>query len=156
MPTTKITFDGRSPEEAWAEIREPRDVPESKRRATIDLVGKVLPFQNDVQALQALVNGGAENLAPLALDPAKAVEMIEIVSAVGDAVILAFVKAWPWGEVSREVLLDEVPGDVYAELRQRLLPLFGEIAPKFDVDSAVIGTTEGGAPIVDRGSPTQP
>lgn len=140
---------------AYAELRQIADVPEGKRRPVVELATAALPMLGELQALQVAVQGGAADVASMA--GAVKPETLTLISKIGDAMVLAFVKAWSWGAVTEEVLLSELPGDAYAELRDVCLPLFAEIAPKFDANSAVVGEDPiTGAPIVDRGSPTSP
>lgn len=154
MPSGRVTY--RDDPNLWAEFRQIEDVPEGKRRPVITEATTMLPKIGELQTLQAALNNDGVKIDPATAAALMGGDTISAISTIADLMVVAFVRAWSWGEVTVEVLMNEVPGDVYGQLRDLCLPMFPEIAPKFDAADAVTGTGPNGEPILDRGGPTPP
>ena len=105
------------PDGQWAELAEPRKVPERKRRPYTTAAASMGPATMVDPATGAV-----------RIDSAETKEQMD---AVLDALILALVVAWSYGvEVTLEAVQD-LPGDAYDALRNACLEHAGELMPDY-------------------------
>ena len=126
------------PDDAWAEIRDPKKVPERLRRPA--KAASFEMYQSRQKALEetastttpAAPEGAGAWGAPPTPEPTVEIDdgtsyTLEQIQASVDAGIIALVSAWSFGdEVSEDVLLD-LPSDAYDALVTEVTPLIGEM-----------------------------
>ena len=114
------------PDGAWAELRNPRSVPERLRRPVTKMM-----FQISQQQTETINNDF--------VDP----EMVLVYSELNDLLIVARVAAWSYDlPISVDSVLD-LPGDAYEILQAKAAESMTEMIPNFGQSS-------------DQESPTQP
>lgn len=130
------------PEGEWADLYDPTKVPERKRRP---VVRALVSFMRDRAEhtppdFDAGDLGDEDKAAVLAakLDPA----LIASADDLNDAVVIALVREWSFGEVTAEVLLD-LPSDAYKELSAACAPHLNGMMPQFGVDPDPKATSGG-------------
>ena len=135
------------PDGAWAEIRNPKKVPERLRRPA-----KVASYEYG-QSRRAALEQAASTASPAAPENAGAwgappeaevaavvedadVEYdVTLLQATVDTGVVALVASWSFGDVvSLDALLD-LPGDAYDVLCEAVMPLIGEMF--VDLDESV-------------------
>lgn len=134
-----------------AVIRPPDAVPERKRRAIMEVAARGSEFQAEFAMIQEMIAAG--NGANVSLPNQGA--MFGLLSELGTALIVGFVRSWPYGDVTPDVLLDEVPGGVFDQLKAIVFPMFPELVKSFTVDGAMSVGADG-QPVRDPQSPTPP
>jgi len=106
------------PDNAWAELRSPRSVPERLRRPVTKIMFKISQEQT-------------ENIGNNFVDP----EMVMVYSELNDLLIVARVVAWSYDlPISVESVLD-LPGDAYEMLQAKASESITEMIPSFGQSS---------------------
>lgn len=109
------------PDGQWAELAPPKKVPERKRRryvaAMTDLVQATNHLPKNEKGEPDQSEFGASEM--------------EKVDAVGDALILALVREWSFGEVTLEAIA-ELPGDAFDALLIACRDLAPDLTPNYE------------------------
>ena len=133
-------------------LRSPDAMPERKRRAILEVAARGAEFQAEFALMSEMVKAGeAANIASFG-NPGPA---LELMSDLGTALIVGFVRSWPYGDVTPDVLLDEVPGVVFDQLKAIVFPMFPDLTKSFTADGAMSVGADG-QPVRDPQSPTPP
>lgn len=103
------------PDGQWAELYDPVKVPERKRR----------PVFRALVAFMASQDGGEIGSK---LDPAA----VDLADGLNDALVVALVREWSFGEVSEAVLLD-MAADCYRVLSTECAKHLDALMPNFSV-----------------------
>jgi hypothetical protein len=117
------------PDNAWAELRDPRTVPERLRRPI-------------TRAMFNIANGDALDLLTSS-DDILSPNMIDVYSQLNDLVIVARVVAWSFDSPITVESVLELPGNVYEALQEITAEGIVDMIPNF-------------APTDDKDSPTNP
>lgn len=110
------------PDGAWAILFDAAKVPERKRR----------PVFRALVAFMASQNGEVGSK----LDPAA----VDLADDLNDALVVALVREWSFGEVSEAVLLD-MPADAYRPLSAECAKHLDALMPNFSVSPDPKATT---------------
>ena len=116
----------------WVELREPAEVPERLRRPLIQLTMAGVPLQPHFEALQN---------DPSSVDPEMFAKFMEYNADFGDVSVLALVKEWSFGPVTKDSLLD-LPSAAYDEIQKAVAPHITALLPNFGVDPDPKATTD--------------
>ena len=125
------------PDGEWAEIRDPKKVPERLRRPAKAASYEI--YQSSRKALEGTASTATPEAPPSdawgappvvempsAEETALTIDLDQIEASV-DAGIVALVSSWSFGDtVSLDALLD-LPGDAYDALQAAITPLIGEM-----------------------------
>lgn len=114
----------------WADIYDPLKVPERRRRPVVKALVKFMASQNGTLPV---TNGDTPRIDP---------SVVEVADDLNDALIVAMVQSWSFGDVTVEVLLD-LPADAYRALSTACSEHVTALMPNFQVSpdpKAAIGS----------------
>jgi hypothetical protein len=98
----------------WVELRDPQLVPERLRRPV---------FEKSAEG--AMLVGSGDEVTP---------ETIAFFSEFNDAVAVALIEKWSFGDVITVDSLLDLPSRAYDEIRSIVSPFLTELMPNFDLD----------------------
>lgn len=117
------------PDDQWADLRSPKQVPERYRRPILPLVTGLIRSAGFAQAGDSDRRPTTDEMRELA----KAVgpDDLKALNDLNDATIIAMVEKWSFSQpVAADSLLD-LPGDAYDSLREITAPFLLELIPDF-------------------------
>ena len=126
------------PDGQWAEIAPPKKVPERKRRRYVSAMTALVQATNHLPKNEK----GEPDQSEFG-----SAEM-ELVDAVGDALIVALVREWSFGEVTPDAVA-ELPADAFDVLLIVCRDLAPELTPNYDLSpdpKAVTSNSHGSLP----------
>lgn len=150
----------------WAVLRDPKDVPEGKRRPLTEASRTADVAREEFAAARAAVLANeelvaaakerGEEIAPLPI-PVPSGDSLAIVNRINDLLVVALVDRWSFdAPITEESLLDVVPGADFDTLRLVTGPMFNDVMPNFGPSGAIKKDEATGKLVEDPESPTQP
>jgi hypothetical protein len=113
--------------DGWADLADPRKVPERRRRkVTAAMAGLFAYRAQHPETVGTPANGDAPAVPAITTEAE-----LELIDAVNEAVTLAVVERWSFGDtVTADALLD-LPGDTFDVLRDACTKLFPGLLPSY-------------------------
>lgn len=146
------------PDGERAILRNPKKVPESKRRpitiaaATADEarteLGEITTLVGD-RTPQQLVDEGVEV-------PSPSEETLGLMFSISDLLVVACVREWSFDEPITVEGYMAIDGDSYDMLQELCAPMFNTVVPSFGAAAAIKGKEDGGPGSIDPASPSVP
>lgn len=116
-----LPFDG------WADLRDPKMVPEKKRRPVVEAMTKA-GQSLDVSAIK---DASEDELEALAMQQGSGVfQMLDV----ADLAAVALIEKWGYEMPVDLDSIGELPGAVVDALRAAVMPLIGDMFPSFEPD----------------------
>lgn len=116
----------------WVELRQAVEVPERLRRPVIKAGAKLASLMEvSPEQAQRIVASGETDQAAAQIDMSDAA--LDATFAFQDALVLALVREWSFGEVSEAGLMD-LPGKTLDAVRSLCMPFMADLMPNFGPD----------------------
>lgn len=122
------------PDGQWAELVNPRKVSERKRRPYIAAMTDLSSSTADIAQIPNPQFGGEPGQPVTIPDPARfSGAHMQLADRVSDALILALVAEWSFGDVSQDIL-EGLPADCFDPIFRACRDLAPELAPDYGPD----------------------